>query len=158
MKTEIRAYRPVDAPLLAKLFFDSIRQGAATAYTKEQIEAWAPGVPESTDWAARLDRQRVVVAEDDDGMAGFMTLDNSGYIDLAFVRPDRIGSGVGSLLYNHIEQAASAGGMSQLTSQASELARLMFERNGWAVVRTRQIERRGVTLVNHCMEKWLNMD
>ena len=86
---------------------------------------------------------------------GFMTLDDDGYIDLAFVAPAHQRRGIGGRLYARIETLAREAGIERLHSQASYLVRGLFERRGWTVIREQQIERAGVTLTNFAMEKRL---
>jgi len=95
----------------------------------------------------------VLVAEDETGVVGFMTVDKTGYIDLAFVRPDRIGTGVASEIYKRIEMASKESGQTRLFSNASELAKPFFEKHGWTVCRTQQVERHGAKMTNYRMEK-----
>lgn len=87
--------------------------------------------------------------------AGFMTIDASGYIDLAFVRPGALGMGVGWLLYRAIEARAEQLGVVRLTTEASKKARPFFERQGWTVEREQLVVKRGVSLANFKMAKRL---
>lgn len=153
MALHIREYREADAEVLANLFFDSVRQGTRKFYSKEQREAWAPSVPDPDKFTSRLDKMTVLIAEDETGVVGFMTVDATGYIDLAFVRPDRIGTGVASKIYRRIEKVSKENGQARLFSDASELAKPFFEKHGWTVCRTQQVEHRGVKMTNHRMEK-----
>lgn len=155
MALGIRKYRETDTAQLAALFFDSVRQGTAAHYDRQQREAWAPAVPDVGKWRARLSAMLVFVAEDESGIVGFMTLDESGYIDLAFVRADRIGTGVGSKLYERIEHASRQRGQLTLSSNASKLARPFFEKHGWVVKARQSVEQNGVCLTNYRMEKQL---
>jgi putative acetyltransferase len=84
-----------------------------------------------------------------------MTLDDQGEIDLAYVRPDRIGSGVGHGLYVEIERLAIGRGLGKLTTRASELARPFFERHGWQREATQREIRGSLALTNHAMTKRL---
>lgn len=149
----IREYRESDAKALAELYFESVRDGTKEHYSREQREAWAPSVPDSDKLRSRLAAMVVLVAVDETGIVGFMTLDETGYIDLVFVRPDRIGSGVASEIYKRIEEASQELRQERLFANASELAKPFFEKHGWVVRRTRQVERNGVTMTSHQMEK-----
>ena len=153
MNLHVREYRESDAKNLAELYFESVRHGTKEYYNREQREAWAPSVPDTDKLRSRLASMIVLVAVDESGIVGFMTLDETGYIDLAFVRPDRIGTGVASEIYKRIEEASKEMGQTRLFSNASELAKPFFEKHGWAVSRTQQVERHGVNLTNHRMEK-----
>jgi putative acetyltransferase len=116
-------------------------------------EAWAPSVPNSDEWTSRLASQSVSVAEDDSGIVGFMTLGEAGYIDLAYVRPDRIGTGAGSEIYKNVENASRELKQMRLFSDASEVAKPYLEQRAWVVKKTQRIKRNGISLTNHQMEK-----
>lgn len=145
-----------DVAALTRLFFVSVREGAGPDYTEAQREAWAPDFPETHLWQARLADQKVWLAETGDGeVLGFMTLRRDGHIDLAFVAPGRIGSGIAYALYLELEAQARADGLTELTSDASTRAKAFFERQGWEVVEAQQPVRNGVTLHNWRVRKAL---
>ena len=155
MSVCIRKYQSSDADGLAKLFWESVRNGTGHHYTYDERVAWAPDVPEVEGWHRRLNSMMTLVAEDDDGLAGFMTLELDGHIDLAYVRSDLIGKGIASQLYTQIEALANANNIKMLYSEASHLARRFFEKEGWELVETQQVESSGRFLTNHRMRKCL---
>jgi len=155
MDLKIRRYLESDTPQLAELFFNSVRDGTAGHYSEEQRRAWAPSVPDTEKLRSRLVPIIVFVAEDTSGIVGFITLDDTGYIDLAFVRPDRICTGVGSVLYEQVEQAALSQDLPRLFTNASKLAKPFFEKHGWSVRKQQEVDHRGVMLTNYRMEKLL---
>jgi putative acetyltransferase len=152
----IRAFAPADAGATAQLFYESIHGGAAGAYTPEQLRAWAPAPPAVEEWAALLSAMTTLLAVEAGEPVGFMSLDTNGHIDRAFVRPDRLRTGVASALYAAIEERARERGLTRLTTDASAIARAFFERKGWRVVREQQPVRNGVALTNYRMEKHLD--
>ena len=93
------------------------------------------------------------VAEVDAQIAGFMTLEPDGHIDLAFVRADLIGRGVGRELYTAVRKEALPKDMSRLYSEASDSARPFFEQQGWTLLETQSVMHNDVALMNHRMEK-----
>ncbi len=155
MRISIRKFTADDAEATARLFFDSVRSGTAAYYGEAQREAWVSSVPEIEQWRVRLLAMSTFVAEDDARIAGFMTLEPDGHIDLAYVRADLIGRGVGRKLYASILKEALATEISRLYSEASESARPFFERQGWTLLETQTVTRNGVALTNHRMEKRL---
>ena len=155
-ETSIRLFRPDDSASLAQIFFDAVREGSKNYYNNEQRRAWAPKAPDGPDWLARLSSQVVYVAEQDDSIAGFMTLQSDGCIDLAFVVPDQIGRGVAYQLYAAILAHAKSTGSGKLTAHASHLARPFFERQGWTVIKEQSVVVRDVSLTNFVMEKVLD--
>jgi len=152
----IRPIQDADAAATARIFYDAVRIGAQDYYDEAQRRAWAPWIPESTEWLDRLKPQTTLVAEQDGRVVGFMTLTADGCIDLAYVAPDRIGHGVAKQLYDAILSVAVEHGLPRLRAEASHLARDFFERQGWSVVMEQTVSRSGVELTNFVMAKNLS--
>jgi putative acetyltransferase len=153
----IRLYRDGDAPALARIFYDSVRQAALGDYTRAQVEAWAPRVADPARFAAKAADGRlflVAVNEQDEPIA-FGDLEQGGHIDYLYCRPDFVGKGVASALYDRLEAHARANAMPRLYSEASELARRLLLRKGFTVVTRRDFEVNGVMIHNYAMEKVL---
>lgn len=157
MDVTIRSYAEGDAPRLAGIFHRAVHEGAANRYSEAERKAWSPVRPDTRSWQLRLSEAETVVAETDAGPVGFMSLDLSrAYVDLAFVLPEVMGTGVAAALYCVLEGRARAHGLTVLTTEASLLAEPFFLRQGWRVIRRQEVERSGVLLRNAAMEKALN--
>ena len=153
---ETRDMEPGEEDLLGAVFFRSVHHCAASAYSVEEREAWAPQAPSGAAWAERLAGQVTLVAEVDGRVCGFMSLEpKSSYLDFAFVEKRAKGTGVAAALYAVLENRARAAGLTKLFSDASHLAKPFFARQGWVCVCAQTVERRGVTLSNWRMEKEL---
>lgn len=151
----IRSFVDADAPLLGQLMYDAVREGTVDFYDAAQREAWMPEPRSGADWLQRLQDPQTWVAEDAQGIAGFMTLALDGYIDLAYVRPDAMGAGVAHNLYEALELAALNQQYPRLYTHASHLAQRFFSRRGWRLVETQRVISNGVAMQNHQMEKLL---
>lgn len=104
-------------------------------------------------WSARHAANIAYVAEIDGKVTGFMTLTANGYLDMAFVLPEAMGTGVANSLYAAIEARASATGLSLLTTDASHLAQPFFAKHGWKTLAAQSVSKGGQTLENFRMEK-----
>ncbi len=153
----IRTYRDGDAPALADIFFDFVRQAARSDYSAAQVVAWAPSKPDPARFAARAadGRLSLVAVDADDVPLAYGDLEPNGHIDHLYCRPDRVGTGVASGLYDELERRARAQGISRLYVEASELARRLFLAKGFAVTARRDFEINGVAIHNYAMEKTL---
>jgi putative acetyltransferase len=153
----IRPYRDGDAPALAQIFFDAVRQAAISDYTQAQVEAWAPPVSDPARFAAKAGDGRLflVAVNEQDGPIAFGDLEPDGHIDYLYCRPDFVGKGVASALYDFLEAHARERAMPRLYVEASELARRLLQRKGFAVVTRRDFEVNGVMIHNYAMEKIL---
>jgi putative acetyltransferase len=152
MTPSIRDFRDDDAEAAARLFYETVRTSSGPAYDERQRAAWAPRIPDTGRWRERLGSATTLVAEDAAGISGFMSLDDCGHLDLAYVRNDLIGTGVAKALYDALLARAQEAGFSRLTTDASVTARSFFERQGWVVLREQRPNRHGVQLTNYRME------
>jgi putative acetyltransferase len=155
MAIHIRPLTAEDGETAAAIFFDAVHNGTADVYSAAQRNAWAGAAPDPARWRKRFANVSGVAAEVDGVMAGFMTLDAEGYIDLAFVRSGLSGRGVGRALYDRIEARARAEGMDRLTVEASITARPFFERMGWRVDAAQVVVKQDIGLTNYRMSKLL---
>jgi GNAT superfamily N-acetyltransferase len=151
----IRDYEAGDAPEIVRLFFETVRSVNRANYSDEQLEAWAPGVPDPEEWHARMAGRRTLVAEEGGEVVGFAELEYDGRLDMLYVRKDAVGRGVGRRLYEAVEREARGQGLGWIFTEASITARPFFEQQGFRVVREQMVSRRGVSMTNFVMEKEL---
>lgn len=151
----IRPFRLSDADDLARIFFAAIHEIASHHYSEQQVSAWAPDLPSTGRFEQRgTDGRLLLVAVDDfDKPLAYGDLELDGHIDHLFCRPDAAGTGVTSVLYDHIEAAAAERGLTRLFVEASEPARRFFLKKGFSVVGRRDFELSGVPIHNFRMEK-----
>ena len=117
--TRIRDYQAGDAPEIARLFYETVRSVSRADYSDEQVEAWAPGVPDPEEWHARMAGRRTLVAEEGGVVAGFAELEGDGHLDMLYLRKDAVCRGVGRMLYRTVEREARGLGLGQIFTEAS---------------------------------------
>ena len=154
----IRPFREGDEARLAALFHAAIHQIAAQHYSLEQVNAWAPQVPDPARFLARgTDGRTLLVAVDaTDEPLAYGDVEGDGHIDHLFCRPDVAGTGVTAALYQALEETARKDGISMLFIEASEPARRFFAKQGFEAVERRDFEISGVPIHNFRMEKRLS--
>lgn len=148
-----------DLTELQKLFVDTITEVCKADYDNEQIEAWTSDTKNNTNeqrWQDILTKQFVLVAQLDNNIVGFATLDNGNYVDLFYVHKDYQRQGIANKLYADIEAEAKRQRQTILTSDVSETARPFFEKQNFLVVKTQVVNRKNVNLTNYKMTK--NLD
>lgn len=150
-----RPLAPEDGAIAAEIFFDAVHHGTSDVYTSEQRHAWAGSAPNPSGWLQRFQNIAGYAAEIDGVMVGFMTLNADGYIDLAFVRNDLTGRGIGQLLYRLIEDHAVSEGIRALTTEASHKAKPFFHGRGWQIDQEQVVVKDGISLTNFKMSKSL---
>lgn len=153
----IRPFRPEDARALAALFHTSVREVGGRDYSPEQTAAWSPSPPDPARYLRLAAERTILVAVDaGGGPAGYIELGADGHIDHFYVRPDRAGSGVGSALLAALERCACEQGIRALHVEASEAARRLLLRRGFAELSRNDLVRRGVAIHNFNMRKRLD--
>lgn len=151
----VRDYREDDAGPICRLFYETVRSVNLKDYSSEQVRAWAPAPPDPAAWHERVSNRHTLVAEGDDGVVGFVELEEDGHLDMLYCRRDAVGRGVGSLLYEAVEERARSFGVGRISTEASITARPFFERHGFTVLRRNTVVRGGIGLTNFSMEKIL---
>jgi len=158
----IRAFRESDAAALSALTGAAIRAIGARAYSSEQVAAWAarhPGPERFVASAARGDTILVAVDTGDAPLA-YALLEPDGPLDMLYCHSDHAGRGLAGALLPAAEAVARAGGMGRLFTEASELARPVFERTGYALLHRRDFTigpaEAPVAIHNYAMEKRLD--
>jgi putative acetyltransferase len=127
----IRRYQSGDAHGTWEVFYSAVRIGAAGHYTEQELIDWAPSDQIEAGWGDWLDRHITVVGDTDGQITGFFMLERDGYLNMAFVRPDKRRTGLALQLYQAILTEARALAMPQMTVMASRLATPFFRRAGW---------------------------
>ena len=155
----IRPYTANDTSALTKLFFASVREAGLKDYTGEQVSAWAPKPPDPNHFHEKAtDGRTVLVAVNNHNEpVAYGDLEPDGHIDHLYCRPDFVGLGVASQLYDALEATARSRTMLRLYVEASEAARRLFLRKGFSIVERRDFMLRGVAIHNYAMVKTLSV-
>jgi putative acetyltransferase len=135
----IRRVRRSDVPQISRLYYETVHRVNARDHGPEQIEAWAPRVYPDAFWLRRFRRYRVLVAEDDGVIVGFVELARSGEVDCFYVHHAHQHRGIGAALMARVEREARGQGNTCLRADVSITAEPFFHRMGFRVVR-RQIK------------------
>ena len=152
----IRKYRIQDLSPVVRLFTDSVHELTAGAYDETQRYAWASRTPHLDTWRERLESLETLVAEEGSDLAGFISYEKDGHIDLVFTAPNYARRGIASALYHEAEQQLKGLGVKELKTEASVVARPFFERHGFEVVDEQRVTVRGAQFLRYLMHKKLD--
>ena len=154
----LRPYLPADARRCGEIFRSSIEELAAEDYSDEQRESWAAHADDEQSFGARLAGALSLLAVIDGAVAGFASLKGADEIDMLFVEPEFARQGVGRTLVDALTRLAQARGAKRLTTEASDVAKPLFERQGF-IAQKRNLVRVGEQwLANTTMTKTLGAE
>lgn len=151
----VRKGKTNDLTELQKLFVDTITAICSSDYDHQQIKVWTSSVENKHRWNEIIIKQLVLVAQDQNKIVGFATLDNGNYIDLLYVHKDYQRQGIAQRLLDDIEDEARRLKQIQLTSDVSRTAKPFFAKNGFKTLKEQKNIRNGVEIINYKMVKQL---
>jgi len=149
----LRPYLPADAKRCAEIFRSSIEELASDDYDEDQREAWASRADDEAAFGARLAEALTLLALIDGGVAGFASLKDGETIDMLFVDPEFARQGVGRTLVDALTKLAEARGAKRLIVEASDTAKPLFDRLGFAAQKRNLVRTDDQWLANTTMMK-----
>jgi putative acetyltransferase len=154
----LRPYLRADAKRCAEIFRSSIEELAAEDYDEEQREAWASRADDEQAFGAKLAEALTLLAMIDGAIAGFASLKGADVIDMLFVDPEFARRGAGGGLVEALTKLAQARGAKRLTTEASDVAKPLFERQGFTAERRNLVSVGDQWLANTTMTKTLGAE
>lgn len=146
----IREYVSADCDKLAELFYQTVHTVNATDYTEEQLNVWATGNVNLQDWDQSFLKHRTVVAIENNEIAGFGDIDETGYLDRLYTHKDYQRQGIASSICDELERSVKG---KRIITHASITAKRFFQNRGYRVVKEQEVVRQGIALKNYVMEK-----
>lgn len=149
-KMILRNYKPEDCAAIAELFYNTVHTINAADYSEKQINAWADGAINLTEWNASFLSHYTVIAEDNHIIVGFGDIDKTGYLDRLYVHHGYQRQGIAAAICNELEHSVNT---PRIITHASITAKGFFEKRGYRVIKKQQVERHKVSLTNYVMER-----
>ena len=94
-----------------------------------------------------------MLAEREETIVGFGSLEEHASIDLLYVHKDYQRTGIADKILNALLSKSKEYGVSVIQADVSKTARAFFESRGFRVVREQTVGRNDIELVNFEMEK-----
>lgn len=151
----IRLARLGDLKEMQKMFVDTITTICKDDYSPEQIKAWTSSIENTQRWTNKLTSQYFLIAELDNKIVGYASLENNDYFDFLYVHKDYQRQGIADRLYTEIEKEAIKRKATVLSSDVSETARLFFEKKGFKTITPQTNIIKDVEIINYKMNKQL---
>lgn len=152
-KLTLRRASTNDLSELQQMFVDTVMAVCIEDYSIEQLKAWASGVENTQRWADILALHYFLVAELDNKIVGYISLDSTGYIDLLYTHKDYQKQGIADTLYTEVEKEARQMKVSVLCAHVSKTAKSFFEKKGFVSINEQKNHRQGIEIINYFMTK-----
>jgi putative acetyltransferase len=152
----LRPYLPADAERCAAIFRASIEETASEDYSPDQCEAWAARGDDVAAFGKKLAESLTLIATIDGESVGFASLRGADRLDMLFVDPAHARKGVGTALIDALVRIASARGAERLTSEVSDTAKPLFERQRFVAQRRNLVAEGDEWLGNTTMTRTLD--
>jgi putative acetyltransferase len=140
---------------MQKMFVDTISTICKDDYSPEQIKVWTSSIENTQRWTDKLTSQYFLIAELDNKIVGYASLENNEYIDFLYVHKDFQRQGIADRLYTEIENEAIKRKATVLTSDVSKTAKHFFEKKGFKTLNEQTNIINAVKIVNYKMTKQL---
>jgi putative acetyltransferase len=154
-KILVRTVKISDMKQMQKMFVDTISVICKNDYSSEEIRVWTSSVENTQLWINRLTSQYFLVAELDNQIVGYASLEKVDYLDFLYVHKNFQRQGIANMLFSKIEQEAINRQATTLNSDVSLTARPFFEKMGFKVLETQRNIMGGVEIINYKMNKQL---
>lgn len=151
----IRFAKLSDLKEMQIMFVDTITTICKDDYTPEQIKVWISSVENTQRWTNKLTSQYFLIAELDNIIVGYASLEHDNYLDFLYVHKDYQRQGIADRLYSEIEKEAIKRKATVLISDVSETARHFFENKGFKTIAPQTNIINDVEIINYKMKKQL---
>ena len=140
---------------MQEMFVDTISTICKDDYSIDQINAWTSSIKNTKRWTDKLSTQHFLIAELNNKIVGYASLENNDYLDFLYVHKDLQRQGIADRLYCEIEKEAIKKNASVLLSDVSKTARPFFEKKGFKIIKTQTNTIQEVEIINYKMAKQL---
>jgi putative acetyltransferase len=152
-KPALRPYLAADLPLLLEIKLSAIEELTGEDYDEAQRRAWADLADDQASLGETLKKGLSLVALIGGAPVGFIVLADGGLIDQLYVHPAVARAGVASALVDAIEKLAAGRKIESLVVDASDTAKLLFDKRGYVAVSRNTMQVGDVWLGNTRMKK-----
>lgn len=128
---EIRKATENDLSQITQLFFDTVNTVNQKDYSKDQISVWSASSQNLDFWLNCIESQFFIVAERDNLIIGFASLDENARVDFMYVHKDFQNIGVATKLLDALESEAYEKDFTGIWSDVSITAKPFFLKNGF---------------------------
>ena len=129
----IRIAQLTDVDIIRQLFQETIETVNQKDYNAAQIRIWAAGAQRIANWQQKVREQYFIIAEQDDIIIGFASIETNGYIDFMYIHKDYQNQGIATSLLKDLESKAISIALAKVWANVSITARPFFKKRGFQI-------------------------
>jgi len=152
----IRTAGEKDLPAIRKLYSQTVRKINSQDYNEREIEVWASTSDNPDSFRKAINIQYFIIAEIENELAGFASIEKNGYLDFMYVHKDHQRKGIAKKLLKEIESKAGEQRNFEVFAYVSRTAKPFFERSGYIHTGDKTDLFKGVVFINSIMVKKMN--
>ena len=151
---QIRPALERDLSSLGSVYRSAIMAIGEERYSPEQVAAWASYPDDETEFKRWIqDALTFVAIMDNSGPIGFGGLEKTGRISSLFVLPEYMRKGIASAFLKRLMLEGQSKDLRELTTQASEFSKPLFEKFGFEFLNIEYTTFKGVDFTRYAMRK-----
>ncbi|MDQ3194181.1 MAG: GNAT family N-acetyltransferase [Bacteroidota bacterium] len=151
----IRTAVEKDLSAIRKLYSETVREINSKDYSEDEIEVWASTSDDPHSFKEAVENQYFVIAETENELVGFSSIEKNGYLDFMYVHKDHQRKGIAKRLLEEIERKANEQNNYEVFAYVSRTAKPFFERSGYRYSGDKTDRYKGVVFINSIMVKKL---
>lgn len=132
---QIRKATVADHSEIRQLFYDTINSVNAKDYTPGQVMVWSAAYTDTEKWMGKIASQHFFVAEQNNKIIGFASIEHHGYLDYMYVHKDFQEQGIATALLNELEKIAADLKLKEVWAHVSLTARPFFKSKGFELTK-----------------------
>lgn len=144
-----------DLDEILSLFENTVKKVNSSHYSQAQVEVWARAKDREI-WTQKLTDQFFFVAELENTIVGFSSIDKNGYLDFMYVHHKHQRKGIALALLNQIESIAIKNSITRIWSSVSITAQPFFSQHAYIKYAEEPKSVSGIAFTNALMEKKLS--
>ena len=142
-----------DLDEILNLFYETVTSVCKADYNEEQIKVWASFAKKNQKWLDRIKKQYFLVAELDNKIVGFGSMEKGDYLDLLYIHKNYLRQGVANRLLTELEDETLRQQKYLISSDVSITARPFFEKHGYKVTKEQRNKFDNIEIINYKMTK-----
>jgi putative acetyltransferase len=147
----VRKAEEHDLDSIRELFKNCVMTVCRNDYSSDQLRVWSSAANNRERWTEKIESQFFLIAEREEMIVGFGSLEGLDTIDLLYVHPDFQRMGIADKLLSALLRKIKENGTNYVKADVSKTARPFFESRGFLVSQEQTVTRGGVSLMNYRM-------